>query len=353
MLIFFNQTTDELAQIASEVVEDATATLLQAHRNGHHLVVVGRETSVWLEEHATLTTSNLATLRRLRAEYTQTFGLIKAAPIYIRISTNHEKQGRVASREISLPITSPDFDKILERAVFVVEDIDADKKCYGLFMECLPGNISHLKFFYEPVHGGGARTLDVAMAKVLEKRIVVAALDSDRDAPCAAQTKKREIERLAALSGWPFLFCMTTPCREVENLIPLPVAATVRTIYMSDTYRKLMHIYAAEARGHSHEMDRFALWFDMKLGTNENVISAISDTSVKAWLTSKIRLLPFAEAQDGISGFGPGYMRQILHAPETPSQLRAQMRTSDWPAAHRDFFEFLRWLFLSAGSQRT
>lgn len=228
-MIFEWDAADDLLEAADRnVLGAAIAELTRAHRFGHHLAIIGRPTAQWLLRNVQLGAVERATLERIVGEFTQTGGLRAQATRKVRIVTDKTcapiRNGNVL--EVGLVHVSSPY--LCDRAALVVENAQNDGRLYlGVLQALAKRNVGY-PISYELMHGGGEGVVAVLKDVIDQPRIGTAILDSDRSQPTDGNSKKcRDACALVADAALPYGEVLNLPCREVENLIPLSIVATL------------------------------------------------------------------------------------------------------------------------------
>lgn len=196
MIINMGLSVEELRKISTHFLEDRISGLLHAHQRGYHLLILDRICGRWLLENLSFSKRESALIEQLILEITQTGNLRKNASIYIEICPPSLGGLITNTNKIFLPLDHKNFYEILEKPVFIVEDIDADLKLYEALISHFSQEINISSYRYEAYHGGGSGVERVSKSKILEGRIVYSILDSDKISPSCADSKYNHFHRL-------------------------------------------------------------------------------------------------------------------------------------------------------------
>lgn len=353
MLIHFDISESELSAIDQALLEVRVSELLRAHRKGQHLLVVRRPSAAWLRRELSLNPQDKATLERIEQEATQTGDLLRRARHLTRIvpsGTIH----RCDERQVDLPLTFPNFDDVISLPVFIVEDIDDDVELMEfLFQNTARTSTSH-PYAYQSDHGGGSGALRVAEARIGDRRIVVMSVDSDKPSPRASDAKLNACSRLQENSNWPFFYFFQTPCRELENFVPMDVAINIQSCRESASFSMLHRNHLAEIQsGTVPPHEAYWLWFDIKDGVCAEQVSRIVDVDTISWLRQKFLSMGMNLDSVSIPGFGKKFVRECLSTPQRQMEFKTAIRSSRWISVFSAYLENFLWLFIAPRPIRT
>jgi hypothetical protein len=182
-MLFYCDLTSELRTLHEDTLSEAFSELLRAHRLGHHLVVITRESATWLEEHVHLSIPDGAMLRRVAQTYSQTGDLPRRAAVFVRLCANRDSNLTVNGKTVNISIEGLLRYRLLDKVALVSENQAFD----GCFYEFLLRNHCDLHscspISFDLHHGGGPDTVRVFGALVNDRRIVCGIFDSDRNTP--------------------------------------------------------------------------------------------------------------------------------------------------------------------------
>ncbi len=345
MIVLLDLTVEHLSSMDAESLSSRLEELLRSYRLGHHVVIMRRNVARWLAEHTSISPQALASLRKISQEFTQTGDLAQRAPVALRVRSgapvNPLKNGRffdISLEGITLPY-------LLERVVLVVEDVTNDMQFYDLLFRSVRSMVGVPTMSVEPAHGGGSRTIDVAVAKAKERRIVCAIFDTDRSAPRVEKHAKIErIEREAEGLAWPLLTATAADCREVENLIPYSIASSLPCAAANHDMPLVEKILDDELSNAVHPSQSFWLYFDIKEGYDSEKTESISDEQDRKWLIGKVKSVQPTGENVSFRGFGPNVIQQIVQTHTVHGDLRKMLRSPKWWDVFGDYISYLIWL---------
>lgn len=251
---------------------------------------------------------------------------------------------RLTIEEISRPYT-------LDRTVLVVEDSVSDGSFYRLLFNFTQSKLGIYSTSFEIYHGGGSRTIDVAVEKAVDKRIVCAVIDSDKRAPSERSIPKVDaVNRRAAELSWPLLWAVSPCVREIENLVPLSI---MKYLPCAQAHPNIEHLEIISQREKELKIDdRNNLWFhlDIKLGLGEDLIDRVVDQADSNWLREKHRLIRELNIV-GIEGFGKNVVEQAVEQVQLHGEFRKAVRAGCWWNLFGPHLSFLIWLCAAPNRQ--
>lgn len=283
MLIHFSLTPIELEGVDKTTLREATALLLSAHRRGDHVTVVPRDTALWLTHNLQLSEQDIATANRIKSEYTQNAGLLNQAQVFLKIVADADHLRGDSDREIPITLNTFAKTRLSERVAFVVEDIVNDGKTYESILAGIGKRHAARVTAFELLHGGGDRIEETFKKQIEYGRFVVCIVDSDFPAPSdGIPTKAKRLRQIANRENWRAQIIAITPCREIENFIPLEIIRELGLNIDNETIRNLGRI--AEREKPSHKTDKYWLYFDIKEGADGERLKRISGEAERKWI---------------------------------------------------------------------
>lgn len=156
----------------------------------------------------------------------------------------------------------------ISRSVVVFENI-SDDSIYNFIVKWYFDNfIKNSDFIvcYEPIHGGGDTTSDVAKSQIEKKMCVFALCDSDKKSPFASvgKTAAKTNQVFESFKLEKRYLCIEA--HEVENLIPISVHALVAVHEQKDTVD-----FLTKTEGY---LDKSILYFDYKKSLKKSFIES-------------------------------------------------------------------------------
>ena len=353
MIILLGIAPKQLALTEVALLEERVSTLLRAHRNGQHLVIIDRLAGHWLLNNVPLLQNDRSTLQKIIQDITQTGNLPNQTPYLIRITGSGEQFFYEKPRFINLPLDFQKFDDILLKPIFLVEDISADGGAYEAIFRNMPGLLQSFVVSFDRMHGGGSGVQKVAKEKILEGRIVYAVVDSDKEAPVSSDRRFRDMKRLQAETRWPLYFFDVTPCREVENIFPLEVIGMIPQLKNSQCYKILLTIDDLEREAGCKFQERLFIHFDMKNGADLTKPEGRLSADERAWIASKLEMAGIDPYNSPVIGFGPNLLSQLFGHGICLDEFRKSIRTASWQKHFAPFIEKMMWAFIAPKPQRT
>jgi hypothetical protein len=125
-MLFHLDLVEELGDIDENVMTSAIADLIRAHRLGHHLVVISRDSASWLQENVDLSTRDAAMLARISQSYAQTGDLRRRATIYVDIVAGRPENLSQSRNAIEVSIEMLVRYRLLEKPILLVENMESD-----------------------------------------------------------------------------------------------------------------------------------------------------------------------------------------------------------------------------------
>lgn len=357
MLMYFDAEPAALAKSDKANLTIRVSELMRAHRKGIHLVVLSRQTAQWLLAYIELSPHDRSTLAQISQELTQTGDLVRRTRHLIQISATSHTIKRLDDRVVELGIYCHNFDNVISHPVFVTEDSDDDIRLIDFILRgtshSIVSGVSGI-FRYVVQHGGGASTSRVALKQIDSGNIVVMSVDSDKHAPCAPDTKLDSLQRQCDSKGWPLFFFYQTPCRELENFIPIEIAARLQNCRISANFQLLLKHSVYEKNQKNHRQNEcFWLWFDIKDGINRKKINSISNKEVLSWLSFKYNQMGLDLESVEMEGFGKNFVSECLKSEEICQELRESIKKKNFLEVFGDYFENFIWIFIAAPEKRT
>lgn len=354
MLILWEY-SDDLSNFQRNAGTDsAVSELLRCYRLGHHLLVFDRRICDFILREFDLSGQEIAAVRRLRGDFTQSGSLHTSAPIHIRINTSAACKITANNVYISVPLVEFSSGSLASKAVLLIENLTNDGWLYASLIDYSRGRLHRLNAGVDLFHGGGSSVRQVLSHLVTQGRIVCTVIDSDRVTPLSAEGQKViDIKNDIAKVGWPLAMILCPPCRELENLIPMEVIMQVPSGISSSGNSVLLDIAEAEEKyGHDYS-DRFWLFFDCKLGLEETDLVRFSQAE-RAWINGKLNLVGIdVNSAWSIEGYGDKVINQIKVDNAHRASLRSAVREKIWCEGFGVFVERLAWMFACAPTLRT
>lgn len=354
MIVHLDCDISAVLEINSAILAEQVAEIARAHRLGHHLVIIRPDLADWISKNLILSEFSKSTIERIGQNFSQTADLIRRSSIVLRIRPSHSGPPRREGKFIDMSLLDHSMPFVLERAVFVLEDAETDARFYEKIFEHAKSKIGIFVVSWEAAHGGGSRTIEIALKKAEDRRIVCAIIDSDKIAPNANPLPKIiRIEKHALENEWPILLAASARCREIENLIPYEI---VRHLPCAADNKHLPIIEGIASAEHASKCDPFNifwLYFDLKKGLKINKIDEIKDEFDRNWLQGKLFSAVKSKNFSTLQGFGDNVVAQLLEAHELNGELRRTIRSDKWWLLFGDYISDLMWICAATQKQYT
>jgi hypothetical protein len=354
MIINFNPTDDDFRRIDQGLLDRSVSELLRAHRLGHHLIVISRNVALNLRGALNLSRADDATLARLAQEYTQTADLVRRAAVYLDVDFSGDFLFKVRKNCVAISLEQVAQPYILDRSVIVVEDDVTDGAIYDYFLRSLRYKAGVPAGTWELIHGGGERALFVAASKVRDRRVVCVIVDSDSDSPPRQELAKVvKMRSMVDDQGWPLCWVMPTPCREIENLIPLDLVAELDSaVGRPDAIAAMRRVGEHEEAQKLEAESRYWLYFDVKNGVDSRRLSRMSCED-RSWVEQKLMILDVDLSNFEIKGFGDRVIALVVNSNEWLSSLRDHAHRSQWWGVFGEFLVMAMWVTVAPKRQYT
>ena len=182
---------------------------------------------------------------------------------------------------------------------------------------------------YYFVNGGGATTYQEFARLCNDGYTVVCICDHDRIAPF---TKKSETLRRVyqEANGRTFIGSVSeTPCREIENFIPLKILESMFSNICQSDINQVHQLI--QAQGDIASGDCLWLYFDIKEGCKPESIrgKCLNDQS-KEWIARKYNIADISELTSICGGFGQNVVTEFLSSPEALKSFHSFSRSNYW-----------------------
>jgi hypothetical protein len=305
---------------------------------------LNREAADYLRQNVSLNDVEITTIGKLRSEFTQTADLIRRARVYLRIAALPTGTIRAVGSAIEVSLDQAARPSLYDRAVLVVEDEISDGGFYAFLFANLKDIMGVPSIQCEWLHGGGARTIDVARNRVRDRRIVTVVVDTDVFSPmCVEPSKIAELRSIAADEAWPLIFICPTPCKETENLIPLEIVTMLDCAGGRNAeIGTLISIDAKERKAKAEVREAYWLYFDVKKGVDHLYVAGLH-AEAKAWTLTKLKHANIGPDDFEIAGFGNHVVPQLIRENAASARLRDCIRRRDWLHLFGDFIADTMW----------
>jgi hypothetical protein len=344
-MLFYLEHSAQLLELSVELLADPISGLIQAHRSGTHLVVIDRQCASWLHENVDLSKRDKAMLERMAQEFTQSAGLRRKAKAYVRLTADRTQDLLVQDREINIALEKLTQYRLLEKSILLVENIETDGRLYEFLLHNHSDLHSVRHIALDRHHGGGDDLPKVFAKLATDRRIVCAAVDSDKNCPQSANPKIGKLLRLGAELNWPFALAISPPCREAENLIPMEIVMALPSGFRNATNQLMLDITKAEANNGDPVENQYWLHFDTKLGLRVEKLKEMSPAE-QQWISGKLRFANCDPTLQAVDGYGDRVLFQLLAENRFMKDFRTATRHENWRRTFSAFLDEFIWLFL-------
>lgn len=345
-MLFYLDSADGLEALDRDTLSSAVSDLIRSHRLGYHLVVINRAAAGWMRDNIDLSNSDGAMLLRIAQSFAQTGDLRRRAKVYVNLTANRGLDLTVAGNSIFVSIDRLPQYRILERAILLIENLDADGDLYDhLFRNhCDLHSCSNVSF--DRHHGGGADLPVVFSHLVRDFRIVCAVVDSDKRSPVTNTQKEANLARIKHEANWPICFFSTTPCHESENILPMGLVMELPSGIRNRTNRVLLRVDAEERLRGGRLEDRYWLFFDVKEGLTREKFEGMGQLD-REWVAAKLQYAGVDPLGEDLAGYGDRVIRQVFAENRFQGELRKLTRHGDWRQVFSSFLEDIVWALVA------
>jgi len=352
MIILFDAKPADLEQLPDEVLGAAVAALVKAYRCGDNLVVVPYQTGRHLLSKRIFSSLERSTLLRITQQYAQTGDLPTRAHFAMRLVVENRDHVTRKGTIIEVSVWHKSLEAITARPIVVVEDISSDAEVYKFFFDALCRRAISSPIAVEFAHGGGSALERVVSEKISECRIVISVADSDRQSPYSPETKLSRFATLKAQSNWALFFPHVTPCRELENILPLDAAAGLHSVRSSECLPLLIEIERRETAMSKLPSERYYLWFDLKEGLSPAKIANADCGATREWICAHIHELGLDSSAFAVAGLGSNIALTVIRSQDCRKLLYEELRKHSWKETFISFFQEILWLLASSQAHR-
>lgn len=350
MIIQFDPSYQDLCEVSEGVVFESLSEFLRAHRKGFHIGIIRREVAENLVDTLELSTREKEALRALASEFTQSGGLLKRAPFYLKLVGSGDSYW--VGNAFHLSLEDSINTSVFERARLLVEDGANDGEIYKYLVNVTHDLYNAPKASMEIVHGGGTRMPQISRECAEQKRVACAIVDTDFDSPSPDKPGcAHVIEATICQYGWPLLFVRWPPAREVENVLSLRVLSELQSVRGTQSLRIHLNVDRQE-RNVGIVRDKFSHFFDLKEGLTPRKYQLL-DPESQEWIKQKLCNEAIDPEICSLEGFGGRIPQQVLEQNNHLSRLRDVVRSREWQAAFGECICELAWLFSATTRSRT
>lgn len=346
-MLFYLESADGLEAMERGALSNVMSDLIRSHRLGHHLVVIDRAAAAWIRGNVDLSGADAAMLVRIAQNFAQTGDLRRRARVYVNLTTRPERNLTVSENSIFVSIDRLSDYRILDRAVLLIENLDADGDLYDHLFR----NHCDLHFCnnvsFDRHHGGGADLPTVFGHLARDFKIVCAVVDSDRRSPLTAAEKESVLARVKQEANWPVCFFSTTPCHESENILPMSLVMELPSGIRNRTNGILLQI-DAEERAHGERLEeKYWLFFDVKEGLTREKFEGMTQAD-RDWVATKLQYAGVDPLTENLTGYGDRVIRQVFAENRFQGDLRKLTRHGDWRHVFSAFLEDIVWALVAS-----
>ncbi|MBB3440950.1 hypothetical protein [Rhizobium sp. BK379] len=351
MIVTIDATTGEFGAANAAEMEYLFSEVLRASILGKHFVLLDRVTCDWAMGNLTLGAQYQAHLQLLKQEFTQRGAIRAVAGQILSIKIGGNGLQPVTSQKYEIGHRTLLQGNYLDVAVLLVANTANDGEFLKQILNMTKRNhpIGHFAFVVR--HGGGSTIVECFNEELNAQRITICIVDSDRLSPHNfSSTTVRALQASAnqnAYVGGIF----PTPCREIENFIPLDLIERHR---LCPTYPDFQKLKAILQRQDIQDDAHNACWlyFDLKMGLSGPALLAKGlQADIEAWIQQ--HFTPDSETfnQTNIAGFGTNILRTFLNSNPAMRDYNDFTKTSFWAAVFAPLFEKIAW-FLAADKRK-
>lgn len=332
--------------LEDERLPETVSEVLRAHRLGHHLVVMERKVALALGALG-LARADIALLKRLASEFTQTGGLHQRSDAYLSIQNSFHEAIRQNGARVEVSLGTIRGSRLMDPTLLVVENVATDGWLLEQVLSVVATRTRLGAFKIETVHGGGDDIANVVDALLSQKRASVVIVDSDKNTPLSPPTPKiGRLERSFQRHNWVVGRVDSPPCRELENLIPRDVLVALPSGVACGANHVLLQISDAEERSSIAPLERLDVYFDLKLGISADNLQNLP-TAERSWFESKFDLIGLDKEDFSIPGYGERIVNQIKAEGRHISDFRSSLSQREWAVKFLGFFSEILWYFIS------
>lgn len=347
MIMALQGELSDLVAADQSMLEHTVLELLRAHREGHHLVIFPRAVSKYLLENFDFGSRDRATLERLAADYTQTASLLASAASHLSIVVNHRSGVEVRGASVVVGLDDVQHGYTFDRSALVVEDQNTDGQLYLKILEACRHKVRAENIALDIRHGGGERSAEVLRTLSEEKRIALLITDSDNSYPREGEPAK-VLRYKREVAGNPLAQVAHTPCREIENMIPLDVLEGLPCVHgRAADIAAFRKIDAEEKRRNCAPHESFWWFYDLKNGVNREQLEKVSGEELRGWISQKIGVAP-----SKFVGFGDRIVPQLLASHLVLAKFLKMVRASCWWDLFGSIIEKMLWIGFAPAKQR-
>ncbi len=203
--------------------------------------------------------------------------------------------------------------------------------------------IKHLR--YEVANGGGSTTYQEFERQIDAGAVVVCVCDTDKYTPfCQESETLRRVRQSAqgrTFAGRVF----GTPCREVENFLPLHI---IRQLDAGQN-EELKNTLQGLVEDQQEPLPGECLWlyFDIKEGVAaEDLQRKCTAGDPVSWVEDRYQIESLQEAELELDGFGSNVVGRFLREPTLLAELHRFVRSGYWLRHFSGWFEDVLPFFL-------
>jgi len=201
-------------------------------------------------------------------------------------------------------------------------------------------------------HGGGSTIVDCFKEELRSQRITVCIVDSDKFSPHNFPSATLRALDGAANQNSYVGGVFPTPCKEIENFIPLDLIERHRLCPTYPDFDTLKSLIQRQDTGGAAQ-NACWLYFDLKVGLSGTAVLAKGlHADIEAWVRQQFTVDNSRLEDTVIAGFGPNILRSFLNSNPAINDYKNFTRTSIWNAVFAPFLENISW-FLAADRRKS
>lgn len=342
MLIVVYFEPDEVAQLPSGVQTELFSELMRASRLGHHRVVISRRLGSWIEAHVSLSEIDRAHIVRLKSEYAQIAGLIPSARVLAHVVLGEGLGIEEGGRVIRIGHETLLNGRFLQKTVLLLENAASDGRMLQEIFSHEAKRRSFGEFSFFIANGGGSGTATELKRFVDDGYFVVCVCDSDILVPGGARSATCNQVMAAADRLTVPGVVKATPCREIENFLPLDVLELLYGDSRADVCSSVRDIFINQKAVKSDEC--VWLYLDLKLGIPKGRLRLICNTADKlAWVSAKFGLTESDLNDFELGGFGEDIVNRFLDSGMARAEFHRFTRSDYWLKHFSFWLETVLW----------
>ncbi|MDW5316505.1 hypothetical protein [Rhizobium sp. PL01] len=288
---------------------------------------------------------NRAHLDFLRQDFAQRGSMLAVAPTLINIGLGTSGLQKTTNNSYEIGHRPLLRGKYLEEPILLVENSKNDGDFVQQIFFVLRKTHPVKEYSFTARHGGGSTIVHCFDEEIVQKRVVVCLIDSDKLSPghvdSATLKSLVRVSMLGSFIGDIFV----TKCREIENHLP---ANLIQQHNICPDYKEFELLFKFTNKSDTEDSANPWLYFDIKDGISGKVfLSKAHASSTREWVRTAFSQ-PGGSFDDlNLPGFGPNIMRQFLDSGPAMRDFKTHMLSPYWGNVFGGVFEQMLWYFAS------